>query len=450
MKPAFKCLLCVLFSLQLLAGVVLQDFECGDKTSLSSDFGTSVNASCALSAGEEPVYSGRHSWKTESKEQWNITEIRIKPLPLSFSAASDDRFIFRIYALPSNKAPNNVALRFYDDNLYAARGFEVWTHRTAEPEKWTTLSVLFSELPRDFKIDAVKKIQFTQYWPGTYYLDDIQRIREDRIYQAFEPERCVKPDAGEYGWVWNKKDWCGFSSAMEPVYEGLHSWKIVTRGNWGGTGIQSEQQACIKANGNLQQTRWNADFEPEVNDRLIFRVYALPQVRQDVNLALQVFDNELHFEDENKVEIWTSKKARYGEWTEFSILFSQFPKTLNLRDIHKLQFLVYYPGTYYFDGIMACGPVPELHFTPSDSSLEWSPNPRGRGEGLDWYQLEGSSDGKEWRRVYRGNRNVWVPDKDLKNALFRVRYETLGGLKEGVSYYSQWSPVFKFSVSEKV
>jgi hypothetical protein len=161
----------------------------------------------------------------------------------------------------------------------------VWTRQKARYGQWTKLAILFDQLPDKSILHAVDKIAFKMYWPGTYYLDDIQAVREDREYQSFEPGKFGgTTDTAYYGWSWfYPTSTVALSGNGEPVYEGDHSWKLVVGQNWDGTAIRSEQEYYSAVEGT--QVISDVNLDPDHNDQLILWVYALPQNGLDNNLT---------------------------------------------------------------------------------------------------------------------------------------------------------------------
>ncbi|MFA6379476.1 MAG: cellulase family glycosylhydrolase, partial [Candidatus Omnitrophota bacterium] len=216
---------------------------------------------------------------------------------------------------------------------------------------------------------------------------------------AFEPEERHGSTVSEYGWKWNSLDTVDFSAPGEPVYQGLHSWKLVTTQKWGGTGIQSQEKKFI-ATPSPEQSFWHVDLQPDRNDRLTFWVFGLPQNEMDANLSVQFYDNGQHSTDQTKVAVWTKNAARYGQWTRMTILFSDLPSTLNLSDLNKIQFQQYWPGTYYVDDIRATAPTIKI----SEASLAGGIVSWNLIAGAGKYVLEESRVGPDgpWVVAYSG------------------------------------------------
>jgi hypothetical protein len=426
---------------------VFQDFErtpSGEEPKL----GLSWNAEVRLAGEGEPVHTGSRSFRMRAGENWGGALIFGGSPPRSPRPHDNDRLRFWVYCLP--EAPpesrrNNVGVKWFDDDRYASEGFSTWTVHTAPPERWTPLEVLYSRLPPDFHLERISRIEIVHYWPGTYYLDDVQFVRADRVYQSFEKERHARADSMEWGWVWNDGDTGRLSEPDEPVFEGRRSWKVETRGEWGGTGIQSERAAFVPGE---KESFWHVDLNPETNDRLVFHVHALPADGKDAPVLVQFYDHDGHAEDGTKVAVWTRDKARAGRWTRLDVPFETLPSSLHLENLNKIQFQFPRPGTYYLDWIAATGPIPEFRSESLGGGyLVWDPVSSGGSEGrFDWYRLERrlGGAGDRFETVYRGGKNRAEADGA---GVYRVRYEKLYGFGEEIPYASPWSEPVRFGDS---
>ena len=415
----------------------------------------------------EPVHSGDQSWRIDCTEVWNYVYVQYMggDWHTDLLGEKNDRLTFWIYALPGGDGAgtdNPVAVRFYDHDAYHTVGFEVWTTYTAHYGKWTKLTVLFDQLPNDLNLGDIDKIEFKNRWPGTYYIDDIQAVREDRIYQSFEPyKRSLSiTDTDEFGWSWfYPTSTVALSEGDDPVYEGEHSWKLIVGQNMHGTGIKSEQEYLFPRVVTGTQSFWHVDLDPEFNDRLSFWFYALPLNGLDNNVNVQFFDHLTHtivISDQitvtDKVEYWTNQAAVYGQWTQITIPFSEVNRSLapdstslKLNNIDKIQFQVYWPGTYYIDKIEAVGSMPEWdNSLLRDGVLKWS-----TGRPLDQYRLQENTvtgdlrDGN-WVDVYTGTGTSYdIPH--ISRVWYRVRAEDVESADNEVPFVSAWSEVLEYN-----
>lgn len=426
---AAVCLFC--FPSFCFGGLVYQGFEGSGELGWAGS-GSAVRRSIA----GEPVHSGDYSFRADSSVQWNYFYVRAADggWDTDFPQENNDRLTFWIYALPQQVGTDNtVGVRFYDQGNYSSNGFEVWTTHKAQYGDWTKLTILFDQLPLDLDLHHINKLEFKNYWPGTYYIDDIQAVREDRFYQSFEPDKRGITEPEEFGWTWGGT--CGLSEAGEPVYEGENSWEIVLNEYWAGTGIKSEYDYYV----NGQQLFWHTNLDPEVNDHLSFWVYALPANGLDNNVNIQFYDHDAHHTDDTKVESWTNKAAQYGQWTQLTVPFSKLDPTLNLRDIDKIQIQMYWPGTYYIDKIEAASSVPEWDRSLSrEGVLKWE-----SGLALDRYRLQENT-GRGWVDVYLGAGTSFTIPR-ISQASYRVRSEEVQDGSNVVPFVSAWGEVCEYN-----
>ena len=416
-------------------GLLYQDFEEGNG---SFQYGWGVNGAMVdFSSGEEPFHSGARSWKISAPDFWGGTGIasQVESGDMNFQPVRNDRLTFWIYALPDGVSEDNVSVKFFDKEIYS-NGFEVWTSKAARYDEWTKLTVLFSQLPQDFDFNHISKIEFVSYNPGIYYLDDIQVVSEDRIYQSFEPVIFELGFAGEeyekYGWAW------GGSSDLitneKILFNGLQSWRLDTQELWGGTGIKSQEKKLIATEQGYEQSPWHVDLlgvhgdqtpQDSPYDRLSFWVFSLAENGLDNTLSVQFFDHDNYPENEdpalrNPYILWTQKPAVNGEWTRFSIPFDTLPADLELYDLNKLQFQVYDRGHYFFDDVRADKPYPVIDRAALlNNEVRWAPIP-----GADFYTLEQSVDGADgpWKNIYSGA-DTMFPMKRVSPVWYRVRWE---------------------------
>ncbi|EKD27799.1 MAG: hypothetical protein ACD_79C00570G0004 [uncultured bacterium] len=435
----------------IFAGYIFQDFEFSQMNkksgkNLTSDFAVALNAKINLTKDIEGVKSNSQALKIESTEKWNYAEVQIKEEEKIYDD-DNDRLVFSIYSLPLNKSNNYAGVKLFDKKKFSASGFEVWSDFTAIYSKWVRLEILFSQLPEDFDVNTISRIIFINYWPGTYYLDDILIVHESRIYQSFEPVKKNGILISDFGWIWNKGDELNFSKPDEPVFEGKNSLKIISKNIWGGAGIRSERKKYVKNSNPVNQSYWHVDLNPEYNDRLSFNIYPLPNKKQNINLAVQFYDNNLHSSDETKINVISREPAIYGKWNSICIPFASLPETLNLKNLNKIQFQMYEPGTYYLDKIEALGPVPEL-ILKNKITLNWNQKNLSENPAFNIFQLEfrDNDETERWQLIYRGTKKTY--NIQIKG-LYRVRYERLSDFKTGVSYFSEWSNPIKIEQTEE-
>ncbi|HEY7712044.1 MAG TPA: cellulase family glycosylhydrolase, partial [Candidatus Entotheonella sp.] len=405
--------------------LVYQDFEPNNG---SDQYGWSF-AGATTSLTSEQVHGGARSWKFVTPGEFAGTGIQSQTQrwDMNFHPDLYDRLTFWIRSSPANNAPNTVKLKFFDTVNYLNNGFEVWTTKTAQVGQWSQLEVLYSQLPPypQFDLNHVNKLEFFNYWSGTYYLDDIQIALRDRAYQSFE--NC--PNAGDCGWAWDG------SVALEStiVKEGQTSWKLVTTNNWAGTGIRSQERRYAPGEPD-QQSYWHVDLNPQQNDELTFWFYNLAANGMANNLAVQFFDHGNHFVD--PVVIWTQKRAAYDRWSKMSIPFSALPASLDLTNINKIQFQVFWPGTYYIDDIRAAKSKPQIDEAAlAQGVVQWQPV----NEAFV-YELQESLQGPQgpWTTIYSGTNTNFTYDR-LTPSWLRLRWMRITISLDADNYTSDWT-----------
>ncbi|OGW98917.1 MAG: hypothetical protein A2062_05030 [Omnitrophica WOR_2 bacterium GWA2_44_7] len=436
-------------------GIVYQNFEAANGS--GGTYGWPINDAYGVSAGlsSEQVHSGSQAWKftipygmPSGVFGGTAVAAQIQQWHTNVEPQRHDRMDFWIWANPSNNAPNTVAVKFFDHNKYVydpqndKDGFWVWTTKQAEIKKWTKLSVLFTQLPSDFELNDIDKIEFYNYWDGTYYVDDIAIVGEDRVYQAFEPWSCPSSNPGECAWSWDG----GVVSLSSLAQESTQSLKLVTTSKWGGIGIKSQEKRCDSPDNCLAQDFWHVNLapqsiDPELYDHLTFWVREYGQNRLANNMAVKFFDHKNYFA--KGFEIWTKRSAEYGRWTRLAVPFSELPDDFKLEDSNKIELIAYWPGTYYFDDIRAAKTEPPVIDTLYLSSgiVSWKP-----AVSAVTYTLQQSTQGADgpWQTIYSGSNNLFVSNR-LNKAWLRLRWQTAQSSSQGnVAYYSDWSDTVEY------
>jgi aryl-phospho-beta-D-glucosidase BglC (GH1 family) len=439
----------------LLGGLIYQDFEGPEPV------GHSDSCTVRLSLPGEPVHSGSHSWRIDCGEAWGTADVQYKGEAghTDLRREKNDRLTFWIHASPEGQGTGQagpVAVLFYDHAAYEADGFEVETTYVAHYGAWTKLTVLFDQLPDNLHITDTAKLGFKFPWPGAYYLDDIQAVREDRYYQSFEPDKrgLSITDTADFGRTWGAlSNTCTLSQekvfASDDELEGDYtdySWKCAFHDNWAGTGIKSEHQYLYPRTISGTQSFEHVDLDPEVNDQLKFAIYALPQNGLDNSVNVQFFDHGVYHTA--PVNYWPNQPAVYGQWTQITVPFSDLLKMapdLNLNDIDKLQIQTYWPGTYYIDAIKAVSSIPSWdNSLLKNGVLKWTMN-----QPLERYRLQentvtGVPRDLNWTDVYTGTSSTYTIPHILP-VWYRVRAEDVTSTDNEVPFVSAWSDPLEYN-----
>lgn len=466
------------------AGLIYQDFEDGSGTNENVGWGFN---DAAVSFTTEPanVHSGTKAWKVETltcNDQgrqppscWGGTGIpsQVQAWDMDFEPQRHDRLRFWIKADPLNDSDNEVRVKFFDRDIYNSNGFEVSTTKAAKHDEWTELEILFSQLPDNFNLTRIDKIEIVNEYVGTFYIDDIHVVFGDRVYQSFEPiifeYNYTGPEYEKYGWAW-------FGTVdlyvdNQIVYQGDQSWQLDVLDYWGGTGIKSQEKKLFTDPGpatdcnystscNLttysgfyHQSPWHVDLAgtsgpgaPTVTpyDHVSFWIYALPENGMDNDMGFQAFDFN-HYPNEpvsSPYVVWQPQPAVYGQWTKFSVPLSSLPPDFELDDMNKIQFQQYWRGTYFYDDIRVSRELPKIdEVALVGGNVQWNAI-----TGAQLYTLEQSTGGAfgPWEVLYQGP-NTSVQLNRVTPVWLRVRWEeAVDPVDNPVVYKSDWSDVVKY------
>jgi len=134
------------------------------------------------------------------------------------------------------------------------------------------------------------------------------------VYQDFESgesDRC---------WTWDPNA----AVLSEMVHAGSYSCKLQGTNSYNGIGVKFPSGGPT-------------DFGN--HERLTFWIYALParEIEKENTVLVKFFDYGIY--QNSGPEIWTTLKARYGEWTKLAIPLNQLPNNFNRHDVNKVEFL---------------------------------------------------------------------------------------------------------------
>jgi len=421
-------------------GRVYQDFEPDNG---SDSYGWEINgAIVGLSSHAGPSPSSAQTWKVEipAGKGWGGTAVasQVERWDFDFQPKSNDRFSFWIWASPSGGSAQivPVEVKFFDTTSSDPKSI-VYTAELPKFEEWTQLSILLSQLPEGFLFNHVNKIELIYGKEGVYYFDDIHVTLGDRVYQAFEPWNCPAGNPGECGWVWNGT----MEIATNPVAEGEQSWKLTAMNNpldnnqYAGIGIRSQQDYW---NYNLSPSH----LDPSQHDRLTFWVYQEAQNGMSNNILVKLFQKDDVTQVVSSFDFWTDTNAEYGRWTKLSLPFSKVPDDFNLEDIDRIEFVTYWPGTYYFDDIRAMA-LPEVTINRAllpEGVASWNKYLDGAQ-----YTLQQSAAGPEgpWTTIYSGPETS-VALQALESSWLRVCWGIPNEIDGVVLVESDWSEAVEY------
>lgn len=172
----------------VFANSVYQDFEPDNGTPAKAssrpgdppEYGwVFTGAFARVSKTAEPVHSGVHSWQVTIPTGEHVIagsgiSAQQHAFNRNFWPECYDRLSFWIWSDPSVVGDHTVMIKFFDHGKYHSDGIGIWTTGKAAYKQWSQLDILYSQLPADFDLAHVDKIEFFHYWAGTYYLDDFE------------------------------------------------------------------------------------------------------------------------------------------------------------------------------------------------------------------------------------------------------------------------------------
>ena len=134
-----------------------------------------------------------------------------------------DRLTFWVNQQADNGMSNNILMKLFDHGNYNSVPAQFWTDKNGENGQWTKLSLPFSQLPDDFDLNDIDKIELEVFWPGVYYFDDLRaaalpeiKIDPTRFYDDIIAWAAVQEDAR---YTLQKSD-AGLQGPWTTIYEG--------------------------------------------------------------------------------------------------------------------------------------------------------------------------------------------------------------------------------------
>jgi len=196
--------------------IVYQDFEPGNGTppkyqSLQKDqpeYGWAFGGAVVQLTDEgDPVHAGQRSWALTIPQGKPLTQgtgiaAQTHTFDVNFVPACHDRLKFWIWSDPSQQGDHTVMVKFFDHRNYHEKGFEAWTIEAAAYRQWSEMKIMFDQLPKDFDLTHIDKIEFFNYWDGTYYYDDIavtSSFSSEQDLFCMEKEQLVACNPAEQG-----------------------------------------------------------------------------------------------------------------------------------------------------------------------------------------------------------------------------------------------------------
>jgi hypothetical protein len=311
--------------------VNVQGFEAED--SYYSDYQAN------LSLSTEIFHGGASSlMETFDTGEWHAFGAYPNPNPIDLSKFN--KLCFWIYDTSEHEgkvADNTVGVKLFDETANE----EVWTDNTlagtnpkTAPSTWTQMCINLAAFTT-VDLSKITKVQFSVYWAGTYYVDDIQAFgtveaaSEAAVVQDFEKEDTYYADYQ-----------ANLSLATDIFHGGASSLKeTFDTGEWHAFGAYPEPRP----------------FDALPYSKVCFWIYDTSEHEgkvADNTVGVKLFDASGASE-----EVWTDNalggtnpKTAANDWTQLCINLAAYT-TIDLSKIDKVQLSLYWAGTYYVDDI---------------------------------------------------------------------------------------------------
>ncbi len=317
----------------VMAPVMAQGFEAAD--TFYSDYQVTTTLTTTV------VHSGKSSLLAYGpKGEWHA--FGAYPSTRPFDATKFKKICFWIYDTTANnngKADNTVGVKLFDAS---GANEEIWTDNELAgqnlktvKDQWVQMCV---NLDAYTKVDLAKidKIQFALYWAGTYYLDDIKFYSDAAnpiplMVQGFETDGTFYADYQVTPTLTTTIVHGGKSSLLA----------FGPKGEWHAFGAYPE----------------TSPFDATKFKKICFWIYdttANNNGKADNTVGVKLFDSSGANE-----EVWTDNELAGGNpktvkdhWVEMCINLAAYTK-VDLAKIEKVQFALFWAGTYFLDDIKA-------------------------------------------------------------------------------------------------
>ncbi len=217
---------------------------------------------------------------------------------------------------------NTVNVKLIDGN--GRETDDVWTEEAGVAGEWTKLNIPLSAF--DFETNEVDKtdiakIAFWEMEQGTYYIDDVEFVKEltnEVTFHDFESETITGNASG--------------SLSTEQIHDGNNSLKYDKTGEY--------------ATWNVEISAKESAVDVSDMDELSFWIYDTASNTVEVTLV--------DAEGNKTGSVWTSEAGVAGEWTQIRVPMSSFDFDTNNVDKTQIQTVAFYEyteGTYYIDDI---------------------------------------------------------------------------------------------------
>ncbi len=326
---------------ETVADVVAQDFE-SEGENFYSDYQAEV------SRDTEVFHSGAASLKAFGESgEWHA--FGAYPSTRPFDASKHGKVCFWVNDTTTNnsgKADNTVGVKLFDA---AGAVQEIWTDNALGGENPKTVTNEFVQMClnldafTDIDLAQVDKIQFAMFWAGTYYVDDIEFIpAEGAAAPAGEKatEAAVAQDFESEGENFYSDYQADVSRDTTVFHGGKASLKATSAsGEWHAFGAYPSTRP-FDASKFAKVCFW-------VNDTTTNN-----SGKADNTVGVKLFDAAGAVQ-----EVWTDNalggenpKTVTNEFVQMCLNLDAFTD-IDLTQVDKIQFAMFWAGTYYVDDI---------------------------------------------------------------------------------------------------
>lgn len=303
-----------------------------------SDYQASVNLAADI------VHGGTTSLKVYGESgEWHAAGAYPDPRP--FDASAYDKFCFWIYDATQHDdgslADNTVGISLIDA---IGQKDEVWSDHTAAGSNLKTVANQWTQMCMNLDaymladLTQVDKIQFAMYWPGTYYLDDIQFIGAGAAASGSVPASGVLLDFESATSIYGAQNADASISTIAHNGSGslLNSsssgnWHIVGANFPGGSyDLTDYSKICLWVDDTTSGNNGNANNT--VGVRLV----------DSSGLYQEVWSDQPGAGD--------NPRTARDTWTQMCINLSAY-SLVNMSSIQAVELEMYWAGDVYFDDI---------------------------------------------------------------------------------------------------
>ena len=320
------------------APLVLQDFE--GEVELVDVYQATATIADVANSGVGSLAS------TSEEGEWHTVGASFTGAPVDISGYNQICFSIN----DTTAGDNTVGFKLFDAS---GANVERWTDaegvgvnpKTVSNE-WTQMCLALATFT-DIDLTQVTGVEIAMYAAGVYYFDDIIAqngeivLPEPPVIDELGPMSLTVVQDFESEDTYYSDYQADVSLSTDVVFEGSSSLMAASEsGEWHAFGAYPSERP----------------FDASGFDALCFQIYDTSTL-SDTGPANATVGVSLFDVNEVKEEVWTdhlaagtNPKTGYEEWTQMCIKLSAFT-TVDLTQIDKIQFALYWAGTYYVDNI---------------------------------------------------------------------------------------------------